>query len=241
MASRSLVIAFWICFNLWIVDCSDILVEPESNQYDTDNKSYWRSLSQFKPELGKSFGVIQLRQSMEMEFKVICHSVKHDHPNNDYENIFRIGTNGLDYGCNTHGARYPAVYIDTKGMKFEFAISDRGSCWEQYPRKAPCPHCLDVELGAIYHFAMRFNESNVHIEYDLYNKRKQLVKSDVIFHGKRRSTSILSHLCRYQDVIISDPLNVAADVTLWDIDIRSSDTNLYCRQWEKYQQMHRDL
>ena len=170
----------WLLWNLSAVHCSDILLDTGSNRYETDNISYWRSLSRFKPELGKSFGTIQLRQTIEMKFKLICHSVRHDHPNNDYENIFRVGRNGLDYGCDIHGARHPAVYIDTKGMKFEFAISDEQSCWMQYPRKAPCPHCLSVELGAIYHFELRFNESNVHIEYEKYNKRQQLIKSDVL-------------------------------------------------------------
>eukprot|EP00483_Globobulimina_turgida_P013441 UN13465 len=200
------------------------------NEYETDNISYWKSLSYFKPKLGKSYGTIQLRKDFEIKFKLICHSIKHDHPNNEFENIFRIGKNGLDYGCNCHGSRYPALYIDTKLLKFEFAISDKSYCWRQYPFKSPCHQCLSVNIGSIYHFDLQFNETNVKIEYSHYTDNNQLIKHDIIYQGNRKAVTNNVDMCRHQDIIISDPLNVAADVTLWDIEVRSFDTNLYCKQ-----------
>eukprot|EP01084_Bolivina_argentea_P212727 361545_1 len=234
MAHFILVISIIICE-------SELLSDNNVNQYETDNISYWRSLSHFKPTMGKSYGKIQLRKEFEIKFKLICHSIKHDHPNNEFENIFRIGKNGLDYGCNCHGARYPAIYVDTKMSKFEFAISDESYCWRQYPFKSPCEACLSVDIGYIYHFYLKFNETIVKIEYKQYKQNNELIKRDIIYEGSRKGATNSNHLCRYQDIIISDPLNVAADVTLWDIEVRSFDTNLYCKQWEKYKNMHQDL
>lgn len=217
-----------------VINCS-VLKFDKINEYETDNKTYWKSLSKFEPIVGSSYGTIQLRKEMEIKFKLICHSVKHDHPNNDFENILRIGMNGLDYGCHVHGSRYPAIYIDTKLMKFEFCISDTRSCWRQYP-------LLPLHIGSVYHFALQFNETKVKIEYESYKKdNNELITRGVIYEGNREGMTNIHHLCRYHDIIISDPLNIAADVQLWDIEIKSFDTNLYCKQWEKYKNMHHEL
>ena len=219
-----------------------VIVCIGSQKYETDSVSFWRSSSYFKPILAKSYGKIQLRKEMEMKFKMICHSVRHDHPDNDYENILRIGQNGFDYGCGCHGSRYPAVYIDTKLLKFEFGISDSSLCWRQYPSASPCPECLSVNIGSTYDFHIKFNETNVYIEYHEYDADgQQLMDQGVIYDGQRHGVTNSNHLCRYQDIIISDPLNIAADVTLWDIEIRSIDIDSYCEQWEKYQRMHQEL
>ena len=207
-----------------------------NNKYETDNKSYWKSLSHFKPMIGHSYGKIQLRKEMEIKFKLIVNDIKHNNPNNKFENILRIGINGLNYQCDVHGTRYPAIYIDTNKMKFEFSISDSNNCWRQY---ALLPIIIS---SSIYHFYLKFNQTNVIIKYKHYNKNNnKLIENNIIYDKNRISSTNINHLCRFQDIIISDPLNIAADVDLWDIEINSFDSNLYCKQWEKYKNMHHEL
>lgn len=205
------------------------------NKYETDNISYWKSLSHFKPISGHSYGKIQLRKEMELKFKLIVNNIKHNHPNNKFENILRIGINGLNYQCDVHGTRYPAIYIDTNKMSLEFSISDSNNCWRQYA-------LLPIIISSIYHFYLKFNQTNVIIQYKHYDKHNNtLIENNIIYDKNRISSTNIQHLCRFQDIIISDPLNIAADVDLWDIEINSFDSNLYCKQWEKYKNMHHEL
>ena len=177
-----------------------------------------------------------------MEFKLICHHVRTDHNDNDFENIFRIGTYGLNHECNVHGSRYPALYIDTKLMKFEFGITDKDFCWRQYPFSSPCNQCLTVEIDHIYHFELKFNETNVNITYDHYDKNmKAMELKQIMYNGDRKGVTNKNNLCKYLDIIISDPLNIAADVTLWDIEIHSFDTGSYCKNLQEYNSMHHEL
>eukprot|EP01083_Nonionella_stella_P235734 828615_1 len=212
------------------------------NQFETNNVSYWRSISHFKPSPGVSYGTILLTNDVEMRFKLICHNINKHSDGNEFENIFRIGRNGLNYGCDYHGSRYPALYIDTKLMKFEFAISDTDYCWRQYPFKSPCNECLSVQIGSIYYFKIQFNQTNVNIIYDHYSEDMEIIKqNEIIYDGNKKGRSNKNHLCHLQDIIISDPLNIAADVTLWDIEILSFDPGLHCKEIKHYASMHQEL
>ena len=183
------------------------------NQYESDGDSYWRSLSHFRPIQNTTFGSILLKQSFYMKFNLIWHGFSDDAQSN-FEGVFRIGIPSTNvYDCFGHATRYPALYIDKNNKAIQFTISDDIDCWGVGLLNITYDK---LKENIVYTIIIKYNQSSVYIE----------INNEILFNGKRPGNTPNTMLYTKQAIMISDGLDPAANITLYDISIISYDNIL---------------
>eukprot|EP01084_Bolivina_argentea_P181630 313655_1 len=190
-----------------------------SNQYETDNDTYWKSISSFRPSPGATYERLKRRKSMYFALKFEFYG-KTAH--NTWENILRIGDYGTatSYDCDEHGNRYPALFILPSNNGLQISLSDESDCWFVIESNY---HLIQ---NIIYSLIIQYNETHSSVEISTYNATtNQIIKPlHLISNTSRTNDNTL--LGKYMDIIISDPLATPANVLLWDIIIISYDNIL---------------
>lgn len=185
-----------------------------TNEFETDDNSYWRSKSYFHPVSNSSYGSIEMRNSFYMKFNMIWHGLSSIDANRPFEGIFRIGTQSTNvHGCDGHATRYPALYVDRKDKSLQFSISDSIDCW-------------GVSLINVSYYKLEKNQL-----YDIsiqYNQQSMIIRvnDDILYNDRRPGVTPNNILNTTQSIMISDAIDPAANVTLYDMIIISYDDDL---------------
>ena len=207
-----------------------------SYAYDTDNDTYWRSLSYFTPLRGSRYGTITRRKSMY--FAVSFQSFGKTQWG-EWENLIRslllnlnyvtyildsnrVGEfgNGNDSGCNEHGRRFPGLFILPNRNSLQISLSDLTECWYVIEKN------LNIDEDIIYNIIINYNQTHSTISLSTNNAtNNELIESEHLISNTSR-TNDDSLLNQTMDIIISDPLTDAANVQLFNILILSYDDTL---------------
>ena len=181
------------------------------NQYESDGINYWASLSTFIPTRNASYGKIQIKNKMFFQWDLFWFDVVMN--GTDYENIFRVGNHGYDTNnCDQHAHRYPGLYINTNTKKLQIAVSDNNDCWGNHYEE------IDFTLtpNTKYSFTMQYTQETLVV----------VCNGSPIYTGNRLGITPNDTLYSFVDVIISDPLNTAANCTIDDLLIVSYEHRL---------------
>eukprot|EP01083_Nonionella_stella_P143855 447940_1 len=168
------------------------------------NTSHWRSLSAFVPIENTAYSGIYLEEAVSMEYKFIYHG----RTSNTFENVFRVGKSGRNT-CNEAGTRYPSMWLHPSDDSFLISISHQDLCWE-------------TSIG--YHPIQRHKMYQIYIEFN-ETWRFVSISDDsatiILINSQRQSPTPTSLLNTFMNVWISSDHNPAANVTLYDISIRT--------------------
>ena len=176
----------------------------DANTFETDNKTYWRSTSLFKPISSRSYGLIEIGSGMHMEFKIIYHGRS---TINKWENIFRIGYKS-DNGNNCYhgGSRFPSFWIVSTMGTFDFSISDQDNCFRSYTQYQ---QLRNIEYSIIIDYNQTWIYIQINDEIHINQSRQFGISQDLI--------GTFAHIWFSTDLHQTTQVIAPANVTIYDI------------------------
>ena len=128
------------------------------NKWSGDGISWWQSLSEFTPIFNTSYGTLQLRDALFMEFDIIFNGpIPSD---GKWQNIFRVGFQSTNHQCGAHFSRYPSLWFAPNDNRWHFSVSDRNDCGTHWHYTNGRPLAV---INKKEHIVMHYNDSHIFI------------------------------------------------------------------------------
>lgn len=192
------------CFIIWTTSLLNI---AQSNKFETDGLNYWASLDSFVPIRNATYGTIQIKSKMFLQWKLHWYGSSHLP---SYRSILRIGDTNTNPSCDGYPGGYPAIYANSRSGALQITISDTVDCRGLHYQSIDYKLSTNTE----YNFLLQITDSAVAL----------FVNGESIYSGTRPGPTHNDTLGSLANIMISDGLYLAANCTINDLLILSYDT-----------------